>query len=636
MKITYRLFVVIFSFVFMPSFINAQAQSEVDSLLAELAKAEDDTNKVRLYFKLYSLVAYSDYERSKGFIHKALPLAEQLNDRRGIVLCYDKLGGAEMVQSNFRKALHYYQIADSLLQDMNWPREQAIIYGNYAGIYKDIGLYDSAIHWNTKFIEIAEELDNDKFKGYGLGVTGDLYQIKGQFNLAAKYHLQSLQLFEAIGDESRMGDALLKLGEAHLYGERYDDAEIHLKKAAELYKKVNDQYYLRQCYDNLAYTFLRQEQYDKAESWYKKAEAISRELEDTYGLAGAFEGYELIAFAKGQYELAQLHNQSAIELYTQNEDRYNLSWRQVNRANILHKAGKINEAIQQNTIAENQFKELDAPSGLRKVYENYYLFHKDLGQTNKALVALEKYNEINDSLFNVETKTEIEELQLTYEVEKKDQEIQLLAKDKALLTASAQVDQLKRQRLTWGLILLGLLASLIIYSQYITRKRNQKIQEERLKRKALELEKQTLEKQQLERELAAQILQFCRKNELLQSVKQEVAAIAHHDVSGNKSKLQKLERSIEFDMKSDQDWTQFLSTFEKVHPDFIVRLREKVERLTPAEHRLACLFKINLSSKEIATLLNISDEGVKKARYRLRKKLNLNKEINLQEWVMQL
>ena len=612
-------------------FVNANAQesTEVDSLLQLLAKAEEDTSKVRLYFKLYNYSSFNDPEKSREYIDAALELAQKLDDRRGIVLCFDKLGGIAMYSSQFRKALSYYNIADSLLRDMDWPREQAVIYGNYAGIYKDIGMYDSAIHWNSKFIEIASELQNPVFEGYGLGITGDIYQVKGQFNIAARYHMQSLRIFESINNESRTGDALLKLGQAQLSGNNFEDAEKNLKRAAEIYLKINDLYFLRETYDNIGYVFYNQEKYTESEEWFQKASEIGEKVEDIYGIAQSVEGLEKIAYAQGQYELALANNIKARELYTQAEDRYNFAWRQADLANIYLQLDQYNTALIENQRAEELFKMLELPSGLRKTYQNAYFIYQALGKPAEALTAYENYTTIKDSLNNTQTATQLEELQLIYDVEKKDQEILLLSKD-------VELSRLKRQRLSWGLILTGLIAALVIYIQFIRRRRDQKIQEERNKLQAMELEKNKLEKEQLERDLAAQVLQLCRKNELLTTVQQEVAVLSKKVVPENQSNFRRLERTIQSDIQSDVEWDQFLSTFQKVHPDFLDQLRQRVKKLSPAEHRLACLLRMNLSSKDIATMLHISDEGVKKARYRLRKKLGLESQFNLQEYLINL
>jgi len=632
-----RLLAFLFSFLLFFGFrqiSTAQNSAKVDSLIQHLAKAEEDSNKVQTYFQLYNHFAYNDYDQAKQYIDEALNLSKKIGYQRGVILCYDKYGGLENAASKYRKALKSFGTADSLLKLTNWPKEQAIIYGNIAAVYKDMGGYDSAIIWNTKFLEVANAIDNQLFIAFGTGITGAIYQNKGQYNLAARNYMKSLRTYEAIGDESRIADAHLKLGEAHMQGENFEDAKRNLEKAAATYKKTNDLYFLRTTYALLGDVALTQKNFDETESWFDKVHPLAQELDDQFSLAESETSFEGLAFAKDQYSEALIHNKKARKLYQEIEDQYSLAHNLASGAKIYFRQNNFQKALQENKKAEQLFRKIKLPDGLLKCYQNYNNIYEALGQSKNALQAFKNYSIINDSLNNTRTATELEELQLIYDVEKKDQAIELLAKEKELLTASAKVNQLKRQGLTLGLILLGLIAGLIIYSQNVLRKRNQSIAEEKQRRQQLELEKQQLEKQQLERELAAQVLQLCRKNELLTSVKQEVATIAQQDVSVNKSKLQKLERSIDFDIQSDEDWTQFLSTFEKVHPDFLSRLREMVDRLTPAEQRLSCLFKMNLSSKEIATLLNISDEGVKKGRYRLRKKLGIEKEVNLQEFLM--
>ena len=181
-----------------------------------------------------------------------------------------------------------------------------------------------------------------------------------------------------------------------------------------------------------------------------------------------------------------------------------------------------------------------------------------------------------------------------------------------------------------------LVAASIIFALWQRRRKERQVQEERHRRQAVELEKNELARAQLERELAAQVLQLVRKNELLAQVQQEVAQWSREASGERNGDFRKLERSIQHSLASDEDWAQFLATFEQVHPAFLQQLRRRVDRLSPAEQKLACLLRMNLSSKEVATLLNISDEGVKKGRYRLRKKLNLNSEVNLQEYLLNL
>ncbi|MEO0472489.1 MAG: helix-turn-helix transcriptional regulator [Bacteroidota bacterium] len=94
--------------------------------------------------------------------------------------------------------------------------------------------------------------------------------------------------------------------------------------------------------------------------------------------------------------------------------------------------------------------------------------------------------------------------------------------------------------------------------------------------------------------------------------------------------------SIDHDLRKDDDWTHFERYFRQVHPGFDEKIRRAFSDLTGNEIRLLTLMKMNLSTKEIASILNISPDSVKKARYRLRKKLNLPNQQNLQQFILAL
>jgi DNA-binding CsgD family transcriptional regulator len=88
------------------------------------------------------------------------------------------------------------------------------------------------------------------------------------------------------------------------------------------------------------------------------------------------------------------------------------------------------------------------------------------------------------------------------------------------------------------------------------------------------------------------------------------------------------------DERLDEDWEQFAMHFDKVHADFLARLRDRYPQLTPRDHKLCAFLRMNLSSKEIAPLLYISVRGVEISRYRLRKKLDLDAEANLTDFLL--
>jgi DNA-binding CsgD family transcriptional regulator len=144
-----------------------------------------------------------------------------------------------------------------------------------------------------------------------------------------------------------------------------------------------------------------------------------------------------------------------------------------------------------------------------------------------------------------------------------------------------------------------------------------------------EREKLALEVENKSRELGNAALNLIRKNEVLQRLRDELLG-----ANGDPHALKKLARLIDQHLEGDHDWEVFEESFNRVHDDFFKRLMYQFPDLTPGDLRLAAYLKMNLSSKEIAPLLNISVRGVENKRYRLRKKLGLSEEANLTEYIM--
>lgn len=601
----------------------------IDSLESVLAVTPDGRPRVDIYYQLYRQYLYQDPAQAEAYVQAGFELSKEIGYERGVVLAYDKWGGLAMVNSDYPTAIDYFHRADSLLQGMDWPREQAVIYGNFAAIYKDLGVYDSASVWNQRFLEVARAMDNQNFVAFGQTLQGDIYYTKGQNELAAMQYMEALRMYEATGEQSRLADAHRLLAAAQTAVGSYGDSERNLAKAIAIYEATEDRFYLTQSLRDLGYTLFQQGKYEEANTHYLRALDLSRAIEDAWGVAQARQNLGELAVRNEQYERAEQSYRWALANYQDIGNPFEIGLAHVDLAELYLQTGEIDAALAENRQAEEYLREVDAYSSIQLVYKNYHDIYTALEQPVAALAAFREYTTLKDSLLTVEKQVRIDELQLIYEVEKKDQEIALLGKD-------LKLEALRRQSLGGGLVALALVASAIIFALWQRRRKERQVQAERHRRQAAELEKNELARAQLERELAAQVLQLVRKNELLAQVQQEVAQLSQKGNGEIDSGFRKLERSIQHNLTSDEDWAQFLATFEQVHPVFLQQLRHRATRLSPAEQKLSCLLRMNLSSKEIATLLNISDEGVKKGRYRLRKKLNLDSDVNLQEYLLSL
>jgi DNA-binding CsgD family transcriptional regulator len=138
-----------------------------------------------------------------------------------------------------------------------------------------------------------------------------------------------------------------------------------------------------------------------------------------------------------------------------------------------------------------------------------------------------------------------------------------------------------------------------------------------------------------DKELANQTMDLIRKNKFLQNIKDELIKLKrpNNDFAMN-DKINGLIVKIDKDLDHNKQWEIFESAFDEVHEDFLNRLKVAFPNLTPNELRLCAYLRLNISSKEIAPLMNISVRGVEICRYRVRKKLTIDRETNMTSFII--
>jgi DNA-binding CsgD family transcriptional regulator len=169
-----------------------------------------------------------------------------------------------------------------------------------------------------------------------------------------------------------------------------------------------------------------------------------------------------------------------------------------------------------------------------------------------------------------------------------------------------------------------------------------KLQQEKLERReqkitALKNEKLEAELRHKSKELASSTMAIIRKNEMLLQIKQEVEIQKKKLGSQYPNKYaDHLIRMINENISSDDDWEIFQQNFDVIHENFFRHIKSKYPGMTTHDMKLCAFIRLNLSTKEIASLLNITVRGIEAARYRLRKKFGITAEQNLTEFLIGL
>jgi len=202
----------------------------------------------------------------------------------------------------------------------------------------------------------------------------------------------------------------------------------------------------------------------------------------------------------------------------------------------------------------------------------------------------------------------------------------------------------------WMIILYVVVIGIILYLYYKWNKmrylQKLELRDEELKhqKKILEIELKTenelnlqeyekhileLELQSKSSEVAGKSLSIAKQSEMIENIQH----ILDSDMDFNKLKSE-IKKAIKINAVNKHEWETFETNLNQIHNEFIIKLSKKYPNLTSKDIKLCIYLKMNLSSKEIAPLMNISFRGVELHRYRLRKKLNLVQDENLSKFLL--
>jgi large-conductance mechanosensitive channel len=238
-----------------------------------------------------------------------------------------------------------------------------------------------------------------------------------------------------------------------------------------------------------------------------------------------------------------------------------------------------------------------------------------MGQTDKALVYHEIFKQVSDSLINDNKIQELTRLQLQFDYEKLEKE-----KD-----ASRQ-----KTKITYIILLTTVTAfsAILLLLFFLGRSRNKRIK----------LENEKLEKDMIikNKELTTNVIYLLQKNELINSITTRLLKLKGNLKEENIRPVQEIIHDLQ-SIAEKEVWEEFEIRFQSVHEEFYQNLKKKFPDLTPSEIKLAAFLRLNMNTKEIASITNQSVNSLETARYRLRKKLGItNQEVNLVNFLLDI
>ena len=478
---------------------------------------------------------------------------------------------------------------------------------------------DSAIFYFEKSLWSFQKIGDKKKEASLNNNIGILYETKGDFETSIKYHLASLKIKEEEGDHQGIANSKVNMANVWVELGDYSRAKVTYKEARIIYLELDNIDDANDATFNLASIASNEDSIALSIQYYNQSLLHYQSIDDQYSVMMCLSNIGQAYFELEQLDSALYFYNKALPLAIEFEDLEHQASLNRHLGEAYSRQGLHSRAIPLLSRSVDIFKSLGYKDQLTDSYQFLYKAQENAGQFEEAYNNMQKYVLLRDSIASKKMQTDIIELETKYETEKKEKE---------LILTKAENDK-KQSRIT--LLTSGLAALiLLLVTGYLAMR-------EKIKRNRLEKEKVALELSQAEKELEfkkkellAKVIQLSKKNEFLNRLDQEVSDLKTSIGSSISQSTNRIERMITNDTIDDEEWDQFSKEFSSVHEGFIQKITQTFGTFSQSEMRLISLLKMNLSSKEIANILRISDEGIKKARYRLRKKMNLESGEDLQ------
>ena len=574
-KMLYRIFCCAL-FLSLSTASAGQNKSVIDSLLALLPDTPD-TSHLEVYTSLVMEYLYTDHLKAKYYLDEYRRIAEKEGSPSQIAYGANMLGVFYNIVSNYEEGLQVFETAKAMYEELGNQERISALLNNMSIANRNLGRLEEALQNQMESLAIKEKI----------GVEEE--------SLAASYW----NIGNILGDISN-----------------FAESNAWYRKAEKIYAELgleDDRIDVRYV---LALNLKDMDSIDLAMPIFEEALEHSRKRNFHNSIAGSLDNLGTIYKERGDLSKAERYYLEALEISLAHgeESLPGLLYRRL--ANVYREKKQYPKALD---YAEKAL-EVSRKTGVRKKMITDYLvlseITEDMGDKGRALQYFKQYHALNDSVFAEEKILAMNELEVKYQTEKKEQKIQLLnekAKRAALI-----------QKGLYG-ALSGLVILLLVLAYAIR---------QRARRNRLEKEKLDAALAFKKRELSAFAMQLAQKNEMLKNIQDDISEI-RLSADGSKE-LRKINRKINHNLSDDANWELFLQRFEAVHQGYQNKVMEAYPTITSNDLRLMALMKMHLSSKEIASMLNLSNEGIKKARYRLRKKLGIETAESLDEFVMGL
>ncbi len=575
--------------------IPIRAQEPADSLL-RLFKSKDlpENKKALVCAKLAEEYINVNIDSAAYFAWYGLEMSLRNKFIEGQFNNYLAMGGLKMKTDDLDEAKKFFLSAKDLIDETIEPRDVIGLYLGLGNVYAmQTNLYRALDVFFTG-LQIAEEHNDSLYLPRFYNNIAIIYANLEDNSKSLEYYSKALKLFEHLKDPYFIGNTLNNIGNTYFELKKNDSAYLYLNKALKIEKQISNYYGLTKTYSNLGEMAFSEGRTMAALELFEKSESAADSLVDDF-------------WGSRPYIFAAVYKHKGDAYFQLNDFKMALYF--------------YHQALSGASVSSNLELITEVTQKLAD------LFHQQ-GNKDSAYFYYKNFTVLNDSLLKVKNYQKITELTLQYEFDKERKQQKL---ESELIEAKHY-----RKELIYLLIIISAAASLLIIAFLYF------LQNNRMRRKNLEQQMNLLEREKLSKELdfknkelTTNVMYLLKKNEFISAISDKLKNTNQGQKENNETVIKNVISELDKSITQDT-WTEFEVRFQEVHVDFYNSLSRQFPDLTPNELRLCAFLRLNMTSKEIADITYQSAESLKTARYRLRKKLGLDRDENLVAYLTKL
>jgi len=423
----YRLIIVFCCILLFTNFskLFAQRQRAIDSLKNLLIHAHEDSNKVDIINKLWAEYLYVKPTTAKTYLEQALALSKKIKYKQGEAYTLFYIGTFYYHSSNYAKALEYYNLSESLANELNNKHLIGNILSSKGLVYYKQGSYSKSLDLHFQAIRLADQLNDTTLRASSLNNIGLIHERQADLNQAKSYFQKALVYYRYIKKPQSIAYASNNIARVLCEEGKLADALYYYNQSLSFFEQSEDLKGISEIKNNIGSVYIRQGKYSQAWKICRESLEIRQKLEDKSGMANTLQNMAIAYRKAGLFENA------------------------------------LNYALQSYQLAQEL--------GLREIIKEssfqlaeIYAFQRDY---QKAFEYYQIYDTTKDSLLNETNTRQLAEMRAKYEAQTKEKEIEALKSDKR----AKEVEIKQKNTINYGLtalVTISLVLSIFTFRNY--------------------------------------------------------------------------------------------------------------------------------------------------------------------------